>query len=163
MPELCQYYQLIAGSTSQEIHRFREIPNSPKVTKNKIKERMPGALIEHEIYCRDGWRCRFCGIRVISKKAVNMLRRKLPLEARWGRGNADKHCALLVLSSSLDHILPHSRGGNNEPDNLVTACGPCQFGRNQWTLEEVGFTDPRSRPPIVDEWDGLEKSWGQTR
>jgi len=29
------------------------------------------------------------------------------------------------LSSSLDHVLPRSRGGNNHPENLVAACGPC--------------------------------------
>lgn len=68
------------------------------------------------------------------------------------RGPAQR---LLVLKASLDHILPHSRGGDNDPSNLVTACYPCQFGRSSWTLEEVGLTDPRLRPPVVDNWDGL--------
>lgn len=44
----------------------------------------------------------------------------------------------------------------DEP-NLVTACNACQFGRGQWTLEEVGFFDPREYPPFLDEWDGLTR------
>jgi len=118
--------------------------------------RMPGQALEQAIFRRDGWRCRFCGCRVISRKARLALARLYPEEARWGKTfHEQKHCALGSLVASLDHILPHSRGGTNEEENLVTACTPCQFGRNQWTLAEVGFTDPRGREPIVDEWDGL--------
>lgn len=80
-----------------------------------------------------------------------------PSVARWGRVNRDKHHALSALNATLDHILPHSRGGTNEESNLVAACGMCQFGRGHWTLEEVGFTDPRERLPILDKWDGLTR------
>ena len=80
-----------------------------------------------------------------------------PEVARWGTRNADKHSALAALSASLDHVVPHSRGGSNEESNLVTACNACQFGRGQWTLEEVGFIDPREFKPALDAWDGLTR------
>jgi 5-methylcytosine-specific restriction endonuclease McrA len=116
---------------------------------------MPSKAEELAVFQRDGWRCRVCGVRVLYPKAVKKLRDLFPAAARWGRSNVDQHSALLVLKASLDHILPHSRGGDNDPLNLVTACYPCQFGRSSWTLEEVGLTDPRLRPPVVNHWDGL--------
>ena len=157
MPALCEYEQKITGAITLEVHWQETLPSRSLLSENREKLRMPTAREERAIAIRDGWRCRFCGSRVISKKARNILNNLFPNEARWGRRNSEKHCALSALSASLDHILPHSRGGNNDQYNLVTACGPCQFGRNQWTLEEVGFNDPRERAPIKDKWDGLTR------
>jgi len=39
-------------------------------------------------------------------------------------------------SLSLDHVFPLSRGGGNDPDNLVTACLPCNLSKNDRTPEE---------------------------
>ena len=57
----------------------------------------------------------------------------------------------------VDHIVPYARGGSHEPVNLVTTCQPCNFGRGSWLLTEVGLIDPRTRPPIIDGWDGLAR------
>ena len=154
MPAIGDFVRLIMGPVNANIHRFRMVPGSPMKLKN-AGNRMPPARVINEIYCRDGWRCRFCGVRVISSQAIKLIRDMFPLTARWGARDVEKHPAFLALQSSLDHISPHSRGGDNDPYNLVTACYPCQFGRNQWTLEEVGLSDPRLRPPVIDEWDGL--------
>jgi len=148
MPRLCEYARKITGAISFEIHWQKRLPSRSLLSENRVKLRMPSAQDELAIATRDGWRCRFCDSRVISKKAKTVLNSLFPSEARWGRINSEKHCALSALTASLDHILPHSRGGNNDQENLVTACGSCQFGRNQWTLEEVGFNDPRERAPI---------------
>ena len=56
-----------------------------------------------------------------------------------------------------DHLLPHSKGGNNDVNNIVVTCAPCNFGRMSYTLEEVGLIDPRTREPIRSAWDGLER------
>ncbi|WP_425342692.1 HNH endonuclease [Piscinibacter koreensis] len=61
------------------------------------------------------------------------------------------------MAASLDHVVPHSRGGTHELSNLVTACYCCQFGRGEWTLAESELADPRHREPIVDGWDGLDR------
>lgn len=37
---------------------------------------------------------------------------------------------------SLDHILPLSRGGSNDPDNLATACLTCNLSKSDRTPEE---------------------------
>lgn len=156
LPEIGEYARRIVGPYDPEIHRYRAVLGAPRVTADRARRRMPPVRIEREVFERDGWRCRFCGIRIVAKKAIRVLDARFPRVLRWSQtGDAEKHCAFLALCSSLDHVLPHSRGGTNDLDNLVAACGPCQFGRNQWTLEEVGISDPRLRPPVVDHWDGL--------
>jgi 5-methylcytosine-specific restriction endonuclease McrA len=77
--------------------------------------------------------------------------------ARSGRANDDKHFGLATLTASIDHVQPFKRGGSNEPGNLVTACGPCQLGRNQWLLSEVEIADPRDFPRPIDEWHDLSR------
>ena len=153
--ELEMHNAKIAGSMSTEIQRLREIPSAPRV--EKVKTRMPSRKVELSIYERDGWHCRFCNVPVVSKDVRKRLNKLFPDAARWGSKNIEKHRALSILESSLDHITPHSRGGDNSLLNLVTACGPCQFGRGGWTIEEVGINNPLSRAPVLDGWDGLRR------
>jgi 5-methylcytosine-specific restriction endonuclease McrA len=154
---ICRYAAQITGSIDQKIHWQSKLTRKKYAVTVRQDRRMPSTRDELRIFTRDGWRCRYCGTRVIYKKARSILTAMLPNEARWGRANSQKHCALAALTASLDHIVGHSRGGTNECSNLVTACGPCQYGRNDWSLEEVGFNDPRIRPPILDRWDGLTR------
>ena len=154
---LREYAQKIAGKYDEAIHQFREVPDAPPRSKNKVKQRMPSKGAARAIFERDGWRCRFCDVRVISTEAIRVLDARFPEEIRNRAPMRNIHGGIRALAVSLDHVLPHSRGGDNSDGNLVAACGPCQFGRNQWTLEEVGFGDPRDRAPIVDDWDGLKR------
>jgi 5-methylcytosine-specific restriction endonuclease McrA len=156
MPELEAHNGKIATYRSKEIHRIRIVPGAPPTIKDRT-QRMPSFKIELSIYERDGWHCRFCQSPVTSKEARKKLHALLPMAARWGKANSEKHRGLSILESTLDHILPHSRGGDNSLENLVTACGPCQFGRGNLTLEEVGLSNPFLRPSIHDNWDGLIK------
>lgn len=55
-----------------------------------------------------------------------------------------------------DHLLPHAKGGTNELNNMVLTCAPCNFARMDYTLEEVGITNPLDREPLESDWDGLE-------
>jgi len=151
-----QYAAQISGPISAVVHRYRDV-GDPPIIKDRAKQRMPSSSTEREIFERDGWRCRVCDTRIISKKSIRKMHAILPDEARQGRRAIDCHYGMSAICVSLDHLLPHSRGGTNNPDNLVTACGPCQFGRNNWTFAEVGIEDPRGRAPIVDEWDGLTR------
>lgn len=157
MIELWDYMQRISGPSSSEIHRFRIVPGAPPQSKSREKLRMPSASLEFSIFERDGWHCRFCGCPVVAKPARKKLGVLFPDVARWGRINTQKHFGLAALESTLDHLLPHSRGGDNGPANLITACGPCQFGRGSWTLDEVGLENPLEREPIRNSWDGLTR------
>jgi len=59
------------------------------------------------IYMRDKFRCQYCG----EKKVAGDL--------------------------TLDHILPRSRGGDNSPINVVTACVPCNSRKGNRTPAEA--------------------------
>ena len=156
MPVIAAYTSLVTGSVNPLVHWQSAMP-TVGTEFERSAQRMPPSSSERAIYVRDGWRCRHCGTRVIDRSMRTRLNRCLPDVARWGARNVDKHAALAALSASLDHVVPHSRGGTNDEPNLVTACNACQFGRGQWTLEEVGFFDPREFPPTCDSWDGLTR------
>jgi 5-methylcytosine-specific restriction endonuclease McrA len=59
------------------------------------------------IYMRDKFRCQYCG----EKKAAAAL--------------------------TLDHIMPRSRGGDNSPVNIVTACIKCNTRKSNRTPDEA--------------------------
>ena len=59
------------------------------------------------IYLRDKYRCQYCG-------------------AKQGAGEL-----------TLDHILPRSRGGDNSPVNIVTACVECNQRKGNRTPDEA--------------------------
>lgn len=142
----------------RELGRQRErAPADLKVeAKDKTTTEMKLLLGE-----RDGWRCRFCQCRVVATDARNLLRSVVP-ELRWGRPNSAKHGALVAHAYSHDHVLPRSWGGTSAMENLVTACYPCQFSRVENRLDHCGIEDPFTRPPIVDEWDGLRRVVGSS-
>jgi len=55
---------------------------------------------------RDGFKCQYCG-RMVGDGAV------------------------LVV----DHIVPVKEGGNNEMENLITACSDCNMGKADTLIE----------------------------
>lgn len=155
-PAIFDFVERIWGKVDLHVHRYREVPGAPPKLKG-AKLRMPLPSEQRKIYLRDGWHCRFCSIRVISPGAFKKLHKAFPIALRWGDTNSQKHTGVMALRAVVDHLLPHSRTGTNDPDNLVTTCWPCNFGRLRWTIDEVGLNDPRQRAPIVDGWDGLTR------
>jgi 5-methylcytosine-specific restriction endonuclease McrA len=156
LPEIMKYVQRAVGPLSVEVHKITKRPKClPHCERHPT--RMPDVAAQRTIFKRDGWRCRFCGTKVICKAARAVLTNAFVIEARWTGKEYQKHPALYALASSLDHVVPHGRGGENEDSNFVTACYCCQFGRGEWTLEESELYDPRLREPIHDGWDGLSR------
>jgi 5-methylcytosine-specific restriction endonuclease McrA len=74
-----------------------------------------------------------------------------------GRTNPTQHAAFQCMWLQFDHVVPHSRGGDNSVDNVVVTCGPCNYGRAERTLDELGLIDPRQKPVQKTDWDGLER------
>lgn len=58
------------------------------------------------IYMRDNWACQYC-------------------DTQFGRRG---------FNLTLDHIVPGSRGGSNEPSNLITSCRKCNSSRQTRAL-----------------------------
>lgn len=66
-----------------------------------------GKKTRFEIFKRDGFKCQYCGA----------------------------HPPTVLLH--VDHIVPVAAGGENDTDNLVTACQPCNAGKGARALSEV--------------------------
>lgn len=54
-------------------------------------------------------------------------------------GHTCRYCGS-TDSLSLDHIIPVSQGGTDEPDNLVTACRSCNSAKGGRTPKEAGMS-----------------------
>jgi 5-methylcytosine-specific restriction endonuclease McrA len=164
MPVLGSWIESLWGKVDPEVHRFRKVPGSPATLPEgaRFQPREPQAALKRAVIERDGYHCRFCGIPVVRAEVRVHWRKLQPAALRWGQSNAECHPAFQCLWLQYDHVLPWTRGGRTDLENLVITCAGCNFGRNQWTLEEVAIADPRERPlepswPGFDAWDGLER------
>lgn len=130
----------------------------PFVTKeNRITVRMPRGPEKRALVARDGYHCRFCGIPLIRAETRRAIQGLYPQALTWGRRNPDQHAAFQAMWLQYDHLLPHAWGGTNDMENIVVTCAPCNFGRMNLTLDQVGLLDPRMREPVRSDWDGLER------
>jgi hypothetical protein len=138
---------------------YRAVENAPFVMAKglRIQERMPSQTDQLLLLKRDCHRCRFCGVPVIRAEVRRKLRKFYPATLPWERRNERQHAAFQAMWAQFDHILPHSRGGGNDFENLVVTCAPCNYGRMEHTQDEVGLCDPRTREPVKSDWDGLER------
>ncbi len=113
------------------------------------------------LFERDKWRCRYCGIRVAGnrkhfKKFAEAIR--MP-ELISGRTDENRHGVYLMLMASYDHVKPHSEGGSNDDNNLVTACWSCQFGKYKYSLKKLRLQNPLDKEPLaLGDWSGLKLS-----
>jgi len=94
------------------LHSARESFPVPSVIRRRTyinvrRRREASGMKRLRIYMRDKFRCQYCG----EKKPVSEL--------------------------TLDHILPRSRGGDNSPVNIVTACVPCNNRKSDRTPAEA--------------------------
>jgi hypothetical protein len=115
-----------------------------------------GAILEDQVFRRDGFRCRYCGIRLVSNKILKTLIRAVnSSEFRRGPRNVNTHGILCIFYPSADHVEPRNLGGRTNMANLVTSCPPCNFGKGPFTVGQIGVENPLLRAPVVGAWDGL--------
>lgn len=75
------------------------------------------------IYERDHYRCRYCGQDLLP----------------------------MLAAITLDHLLPTARGGTDAPENLVTACAPCNHRKADLHLAPQPICGPpRSDLELTD-------------
>lgn len=159
---ITEWTEALWGGFNPEVHRTREVDNdSPILPKEeRVDARMPSADEKRMLLERDGRLCRFCGISVIDPNVREAIRKAYPKALRWGSKNSEQHSAFQCMWLQYDHVLPHSHEGDNSMENIVITCAPCNFGRMDYSLEEVGLVDPREFPVPDSSWDGLERFLG---
>lgn len=112
------------------------------------------------VVARDGLTCRYCGLPVIPASIRKELTRTYPEAVPWGAKNELQHAAFQALWLQYDHVVPLARGGANDETNIIVTCGPCNFMKWDYTLDEVGLQDPRERKVLSTSWDGLTRLVG---
>lgn len=145
--------------------RIRKVADAPPhlAKADRGAARMPGPNDRRAMIDRDGYTCVFCGIPLIRKEVREALHRAYPDALPWGRTNPTQHAAFQCMWLQYDHLVPHSRGGDNALDNLVITCAPCNYGRWDRVVAEQGLIDPRSVPRGKSAWDGLERVLSEPR
>ncbi len=112
---------------------------------------------ESSLFARDNFHCRYCGSKVIPKKVFTKFQGIVGKESLpRGGTNAERSGYSLMFYATLDHVLPHSLGGRTDESNLVTCCWSCNYGKMNYTLEQLGLVNPFIRPSISEPaWSGL--------
>ncbi len=127
----------------------------PEVPRSERANRRFSVALTREVEARDGHRCRYCGLRLLSSEARLKLHKLFPVAtAHRRRINTERNQGVSLLFACLDHVEPWSVGGRSDADNLVTCCGRCNYGLGDYSLRRSGFVDPRRYSPVVDDWDG---------
>ena len=108
------------------------------------------------IFHRDHFCCRYCGGRTILTPVMELLGELypdvFPFHPNWKGGMT--HPAVIARSTIIDHVVPGAMGGSwRDPDNLVTACWPCNAIKSDYGLDQLGW---QLQPITTDDgWDGL--------
>jgi hypothetical protein len=108
---------------------------------------------ETELFARDRFKCRYCDVPVLPKNIFEVLQSQvgdtyLPL----GRTNLTRSGFYLMFVATLDHVLPWSLGGRTDSGNLVTCCWPCNYGKANYTVEQLGISNPLHRYSAVENY-----------
>ncbi|MGI1999124.1 HNH endonuclease [Shewanella frigidimarina] len=153
--EVREWTESIWGKKSPYVN----VQRNPSLHCNpKAKNRMPNMLMKKQLRARDGFHCRFCGIPVIRSEIRAYFHKIYPDAVPWGKTNITQHAGFQCLWLQYDHVTPHSAGGENALENLIITCGPCNFGKVNYSLGELRLIDPRDFHPIISSWDGLERA-----
>jgi 5-methylcytosine-specific restriction endonuclease McrA len=159
IPAVHEWIEPIWSQRDASILRFRKVPNAPAILAldQRPKPRAPDTTLKYRLIARDGYHCRFCGIPVIDASIRDRLRKAYPQALRWGRKSREQHAAFQCMWLQFDHLLPNSRGGDTTLENMVVTCAACNFGRMEYTLDEVGLVTPLPATRSLSSWDGLTR------
>jgi hypothetical protein len=113
---------------------------------------------EQKLYARDNYKCRYCSCYVMPKKLFKKAQSLvgetyLPL----GRTNLTRSGFYLMFVATLDHVVPLSLGGRTNESNLVTCCWSCNYGKANYTVEQIGIDNPLDRAVDLDLENKVER------
>jgi len=97
-----------------------KLPSVVRLLRMVKHPKKPVKFSRQNIYARDRYRCQYCGVRFPSEELT------------------------------YDHVLPRSRGGRTEWENIVTCCVNCNRKKGGKTPEEAGMS--LIRKPIRPSW-----------
>lgn len=130
--------------------------SSAKLSADQLDTLRAPAKFEKAVFERDSYLCRYCGLKVVAKKVLTAFEKAVGKSNFSSQGtSAQQHGILHGFKIVADHVVPHRLGGRTDLNNLVTSCPACNYGKYYYTIEQLGIDDPRDRPPVKSDWDGL--------
>lgn len=121
----------------------------PRVASEQLDPRRSPAKFERAVFERDHYICRYCGLKVIAKEVMYALEKIVGVHMFRTQGCNDvQHGCIHAFKPVADHVIPHHLGGRTDLDNLVTSCPACNYGKYNYTIEQLGISDPRERLPL---------------
>jgi 5-methylcytosine-specific restriction endonuclease McrA len=133
-----------------------KIPSLPTIDISQRDSVRSPAKIQNEVFLRDSYHCRYCGGKLLSQEFIRMFINKIdsPLFKR-GETNLTTHGIIHITWPVADHVIPWNKGGKTSLENLVSACAPCNYGKDGYTIKQLGLDNPFNREPIKANWSGL--------
>lgn len=145
------------GQVSGVIRNKYYNTKQPIIDKNIDRDplRSPDRYMK-EVFERDGYTCQYCSVKVIPKEILALYSRIVGRHNFTPTGtNQERHGIILAFRANADHVVPWTLWGRTDPDNLVTCCWSCNYGKANFTLEEIGIDDPRRFVKTNSNWNGL--------
>jgi len=104
----------------------------PDRRRAKVKREL-SAKKRFEVFKRDNFTCRYCG-RSVSSGDLPVLKRSddPALDELMVQMGLARYEVILEV----DHVIPRSRGGGDDMNNLVTACKDCNRGKGARPLAQ---------------------------
>jgi 5-methylcytosine-specific restriction endonuclease McrA len=159
--------QSIDSLRSEEIREFyskhaiwafkTRASDKPIESKTLQKLRMPSLRVRNEVFMRDGYVCQYCTLPVVNTRVFHEFSKSVGTE-KFSSEKSDTKANGIVLgfSATIDHVDPFSSGGDSDLNNLVTTCWGCNFGKLNYSIDNLGINDPRNFPKKVNfTWNGL--------
>jgi 5-methylcytosine-specific restriction endonuclease McrA len=140
-----------AGSKAASAILDVDYPFAPEV----VSKRRFRPLDYTRVFIRDGFMDRYIGERLVFPPVLRMLSyalpERFPFQPNWK--TQVTHPAYWEVGATIDHLIPVTRGGVDEPSNWVTTSMARNSAKMNWMLSELGW---ELRPPgDFQEWDGL--------
>jgi hypothetical protein len=146
--EMRIWYDTHAQNTSK--WRYMVIDKAPPEPILPLDPLKSFTKFETELFARDGFRCRYCDDPVLPKKVFEKLQYQVgDIDLPLGRTNLTRSGFYLMFVATLDHVLPWSLGGRTDSSNLVTCCWSCNYGKANYTVEQLGLSNPLN-PRVAD-------------
>ena len=113
---------------------------------------------ESKLFARDNYKCRYCSDYVVPKKVFKKAQSLIgSTDLPLGRTNLTRSGFYLMFVATLDHVVPWSLGGRTDESNLVTSCWSCNYGKANFTVEQIGIKTPFNSMTVRDPESKVER------
>lgn len=144
---------LLLNDKRQDCIDFAE-ENYPFIN-NLIQKRQYSKHQMCNVFLRDGFIDRYSGDKLIFPGLIKILTLEFSDVFKYHRNwkMSETHMIYWDLFPTIDHLIPVSRGGQDNDSNWITTSMIRNSAKSNWTVEEIGWK--LLDKGQLDTWDGL--------